>query len=163
MAGLKPEEPLDGTLFGKDQLCFGCGPAHPAGFRLKFEREGDGVVTRFTPGHHHQGPPGIMHGGLVSTVADEAAAWALIVKRGKFGFTTSFSCRFVRALRVGVEAEAHARLTKESSRLVKCAVSIRQDGEECYTGEFTFVLLERGTAERLLRAPMPDAWARFCR
>jgi acyl-coenzyme A thioesterase PaaI-like protein len=144
-------------------MCFGCGPRHPAGFRLAFERDGDGVLTRFTPGPQHQGPPGIVHGGLVSTVADETAAWALIAKKGKFGFTTSFECRFVRALRVGIEAEARARLTKESSRLVKSAVTIRQEGEDCYTGEFTFVLLERGTAEKLLRAPLPDAWARFCR
>src|SRR5690242_11060519 len=93
--------PLDGTLFGADQMCFGCGPRHPAGFKLRYEREGQGVLTRFTPGEQHQGPPGIMHGGLVSTVADETAAWALIAKTGKFGFTTSFSCRFHRALRIG--------------------------------------------------------------
>jgi len=155
--------PLDGTLFGREQMCFGCGPEHPAGFRLAFEREGDEVVSRFTPRDIHQGPPGIMHGGLVSTVADEAAAWALIAFRGKFGFTTSFECKFRRAVRIGVLTEARAKLTRDAHRIVKSAVRILQDGLECYTGEFTFVLLSRAAAEELLRGPLPQSWQRFCR
>ena len=64
-------ERMDGHLFGEDQACFGCGPKHPFGFHLKFEREGDQILTRFLPGPQYQGPPGIMHGGLVMTLADE--------------------------------------------------------------------------------------------
>src|SRR5579872_3001259 len=106
---MEPVGPLDGTLFGDDHMCFGCGPTHPAGFRLRYEREGEEVVTRFVPQAQHQGPPGLMHGGLVSTVADETAAWALIAQTGKFGFTTSFECKFKRGVRIGVEAEARGR------------------------------------------------------
>ena len=67
-------ERLDGHLFGADQPCFGCGPNHPWGFHLAFERDGEAVVTRFVPGDRYQGPPGIMHGGLVMTLADEVGA-----------------------------------------------------------------------------------------
>ena len=35
-------------------------------------------MTTFTPDDRYQGPPGIMHGGLVTTLADEVAAWAII-------------------------------------------------------------------------------------
>lgn len=155
--------PLDGTLFGKGQPCFGCGPEHPHGFRLKFEREGDGVVTRFTPGPLHQGPVGLMHGGLVSTVADETAAWALIAKTGKFGFTSDFALKFHAPVRIGVEAEVRAHLTKESSRIVRAAVRLSQRGVDCATGELTFVLLDRHAAEKLMGGPVPEAWLRFCR
>jgi acyl-coenzyme A thioesterase PaaI-like protein len=154
---------LDGTLFGEDQLCFGCGPRHPNGFRLSFVRDGDGVLTRFTPNDLQQGPPGIMHGGLVSTVADEVAAWALVSSLGKFGFTASFSCKFHLPVRVGIETEARAHLTKTTTRLVRSAVRISQKGRDCYTAEFTFVLLDKHSAEKLLEGPLPEAWLRFCR
>jgi acyl-coenzyme A thioesterase PaaI-like protein len=155
--------PLNGFLFGPDQMCFGCGPRHPTGFRLSFERDGEGVLTRFTPNEKQQGPPGIMHGGLVSTIADETAAWALVAKLGKFGFTTSFSCKLHLPVRVGVETEARAQLTKTTTRLVRSAVRISQRGRDCYTGEFTFVLLDQHSAEKLLEGPRPEAWLRFCR
>jgi acyl-coenzyme A thioesterase PaaI-like protein len=80
----RERETLDGALFGDDQPCFGCSPQHPVGFRLRFERlEGEAVSTCFTPTADHQGPPGIMHGGLVTTLADELAAWVIIAVLGK--------------------------------------------------------------------------------
>jgi uncharacterized protein (TIGR00369 family) len=155
--------PLDGSLFGPGQPCFGCSPDHPAGFHLRFVTEGDEVVTRMVPAAHHQGPLGLMHGGLVSTLADEAAAWAVLAETGKFGFTTAFEARLSKAVRIGVEVEARARLTKKSSRVVKALVELKQEGSVCFTGDFTFVLLDRAGAEKLMGGPIPDAWARFCR
>ena len=155
--------PLDGTLFGDSQPCYGCGPQHPHGFRLRFERHGRGVMARFTPGDLHQGAPGIMHGGLVATVADETAGWALIERTGCFGFTTAFSCRYVRPVRVGTEALAFAEVTKETARMVSLAVRITQAGAECWRGDFKFVLLDKHGAEKLLERPLPEAWLRFCK
>ena len=156
-------EELDGTLFGDDQPCYGCGPQHPHGFRLRFERDGDEVVTRLTPHEHHQGAPGIMHGGLVATLADEIAAWAIISELGKFGFTGSFEARYARAVRIGVPIEGRGRLTSKSRRVVGVDVRILQDGREAFTGAFKFVVLGRAGAEQLLGGPIPEAWARFCR
>src|SRR5690349_18693415 len=93
--------PLDGRLFGAGQSCFGCAPDHPHGFRLAFERVGDEVTTTFMPLATHQGPPGIMHGGLVGTLADEVAAWAVIALLSKFGFTGSFAGKLVKPVRIG--------------------------------------------------------------
>ena len=94
---------LDGSIFGPGQPCFACSPDHPIGFRLAFEIEEDRVVTRFTPGEQYQGPPGIMHGGLVMTLADEVAAWSCVALLGKFGFTARVEGRLSKAARVGVE------------------------------------------------------------
>lgn len=155
--------PLDGHLFGAGQPCFGCGPDHPHGFRLAFEREGDEVVTRFTPHDRYQGPPGIMHGGLVSTLADEVAAWAVIGLMGKFGFTASFDAKLARAVRIGVPVEGRGRILADRRRIVDVGVRITQSGEDAFTGQFRFVLLDQGGAERLLGGPLPEAWKRFCR
>jgi acyl-coenzyme A thioesterase PaaI-like protein len=159
----KDLEPLDGSLFGPGQPCFGCSPDHPHGLRLKFTREGDEVVTRFVPNDLQQGPPGIMHGGLVMTLADEVAAWAILASRGKFGFTTSFEGKLSRAVRVGKEIEARSRISEDKRRVVAVQVTMRQDGEEVFSGTFRFVLLDRGGAERLLGGPLPEAWLRFTR
>lgn len=156
--------PLDGSLFGPGQPCFGCSPDHPAGFHLKFQlEEGGDVVARMVPQAHHQGPLGLMHGGLISTLADEAAAWAVLAHLGKFGFTTHFEARLSRGVRVGVEVEARARLTKTSSRVVKAAVLLTQEGHVCFTGDFTFVLLDKAAAEKLMGTELPEAWSRYCR
>jgi acyl-coenzyme A thioesterase PaaI-like protein len=157
------EPTLDPRVFGEASLCFGCGPSHPIGFRLTFERDGDDVVTRMVPGERYQGPPGIMHGGLVATLADEIAAWALIGLRGKFGFTVAMSTRLSRAVRVGREVEGRARIARDLRRLYDVEVSLRQDGEEALRGEFRFAVLDAGGAEKLLGGPIPEAWRRFCR
>jgi acyl-coenzyme A thioesterase PaaI-like protein len=159
---MTPVEPLDGSLFN-DNSCFGCSPGHPFGFHLKYEREGEGVLTHFMPTAQHQGPLGIMHGGLVSTLADETAAWAIIAKLGKFGFTTSFGCRLLRPVRINVATEARGWLTRETSRIVKVGVAVSQGGLECYTGDFTFVLLDAAGAEKMLGTPLPESWRRFAR
>jgi len=155
--------PLDGHLFGPGQPCFGCGPDHPWGFRLTFERESDEVVTRFTPHDRYQGPPGIMHGGLVSTLADEIAAWAVIGLGGKFGFTATFDAKLLRAVRIGVPLEGRGRILEDRRRLVDVEARILQEGALAFSGRFRFVILDKGGAERMRGGPIPAAWERFCR
>jgi uncharacterized protein (TIGR00369 family) len=157
------EGPWDGRLFGSEQRCFGCGVNHPHGFHLTFRRDGDEAVTEMTPGHDHQGAPGMMHGGLIATLADEIAVWTLILQAGKFGFTTSFGAKYRRATRIGVPVEARGRLLSRPRRLVDISVIIRQEGEVCFEGDFKFAILDRAGAERLMGTAMPDDWARFSR
>lgn len=154
---------LDGSLFGDDQPCFGCAPAHPIGFRLRFAREGDDIVTRFVPTERYQGPPGIMHGGLVAALADEIGAWAIIGLLEKFGFTAQMSGKLHRPARVGVEIEGRGRIAKPGTRVVDVEVTLAQEGTTVYTGELRFVLLDARGAERMLGAPLPEAWKRFSR
>jgi acyl-coenzyme A thioesterase PaaI-like protein len=156
-------ERFDGAMFGPGQPCFGCSPDHAIGFHLEFTREGDDVITRMTPGEQYQGPPGIMHGGLVATLADEVGAWACIVFLGKFGFTVSLSARFTQAVRIGIETMARGRILKASSRFVDVEVVVSQDERSCFTSEFRFLLLDEGGAERMLGRPLPDAWKKFAR
>lgn len=157
------DTPLDGHLFGPGQPCFGCSPDHPLGFRLTFERDGDEILTRFTPDARYQGPPGIMHGGLVGTLADEVAAWALIGILGKFGFTASFEARLLGPVRIGIPVEARSRIVKDHRRLVDVGVTIRQRDVDVYRSDLRFAVLDKGGAERMLGREVPEEWSRFCR
>ncbi|MBX7117076.1 MAG: PaaI family thioesterase [Myxococcaceae bacterium] len=156
-------ENLDPAQFGQDELCFGCGPKHPIGFHLRCERADGGVVARFTPGTQFQGPPGIMHGGLVSTLADEIAAWTILAMAGKFGFTASFQARFHKPVRIGVEVLGRAKVVKQSSRVLYVDCELLQKEVLCFKGEFSFVVLDKQGAEKMLEGPLPPAWEKFCR
>ena len=156
-------ERLDGSLFGEGQPCFGCAPDHPIGFRLSFEKEGEEVVTRFTPGERYQGPPTIMHGGLVATLADEIGAWALVLLLGRFGFTAEMQCKLRQPIRIGREVEGRGRIARPGSRVVGIEVELRQGGELAYTGQLKFALLDEEAAARLLGGELPEAWKKFAR
>lgn len=156
-------EERDGRLFGEGQPCFGCAPDHPLGFRLRFRREGDAVVTRFTPGPEYQGPQNIMHGGLVTTLADEVGAWAIIGLLGKFGFTAKIDVTLHHPVRIGHEVEGRSRLVRNLRRLADVGVEIVQDDVKCLTGTLRFVVLDAAGAERLMGQPLPEAWRRFSR
>lgn len=155
--------PLDPELFGSESPCFGCSPHHPIGFKLRFERVGDRVQTTFVPDARLQGPPGVMHGGLVTTLGDEIAAWTVIGLKERFGFTAALSAKLHRPVRIGVPVMGAGRIVTDKTRLLTIEVTLEQSGERAFTGEFTFVLLDAAGAERLLGGPLPEAWARFAR
>ena len=153
----------DGSVFGEEQPCFGCAPRHPIGLKLRFTRETDAVTTTFTPGEHHQGPPGIFHGGLVSTLADELAAWTVFLLTGKFGFTTSISLRLPRAARIGTPVAGTGRLLSPARRMVDVGVVLSQGGQEVCEGSLRFALLDKAAAEKLLGRPLPEEWISLTR
>lgn len=161
------EEPLDPYLFGQQQPCFGCAPSHPIGFRLRFFKDGDEVITRFVPDERYQGPPGLMHGGLVTTLADEIAAWTVLGLVGKFGFTAKLSGKLKKPMRIGVEIVGRGVTTRVTSRIVEVAVRLQQqqDGAvvDAFVGDFTFAVVDRQTAESMLGQTLPEGWAKLAR
>lgn len=53
--------------------CFGCGVDHPTGFHMRvIAGEGLTISAEFEVTEHHQGAPGIAHGGLLAAAFDEA-------------------------------------------------------------------------------------------
>ncbi len=156
-------EVLDGSLFGVDQKCFGCSVSHPHGMHLKYERTEAGVLTRMTPHDLQQGPPGVMHGGLVTVLADETAAWAIIAATGKFGFTTAFEAKLRSPVKIGLETVAEGKCTTITSRIVKTEVAVSQQGRLCFEGQFTFAILDAAAAEKITGLTLPEEWRRFTR
>jgi acyl-coenzyme A thioesterase PaaI-like protein len=149
--------------FGPKNPCFGCASEHPFGMHLKPFIEGEWVCARFVPPLAYQGPRSIMHGGLVTTLADEIAAWAVIAKLGKFGFTVEMSTKFKGPVRVSEPTFARARLTQESSRVVLVYAEIWQADALRYEGSFKFALMNEQGAERMLGGPVPPEWKQFLR
>ena len=78
-----------------------CGPDNPRGLHLTFEREDDHVITTYTPPADFGGYGTILHGGLQSTLLDEAMAWAVYGLLGKLSMTIALKVRFVAPVRCG--------------------------------------------------------------
>jgi len=55
-----------------ENYCFACGEENPFGLHLKFEVEGDSLVAKKIVPREFQGYEKIVHGGIVTTMLDEA-------------------------------------------------------------------------------------------
>ena len=156
-------EPLDPHLFGPDQQCFGCGPNNPNGMQLRFHRDGDAVVTEFiaTPGW--EGPPGIVHGGLQATLADEIGAWTVVTLLGCFGFTSGMQVRFLRPARTDRPIQARGELLEHTESSARVRMTLSQDGKKLLSGTATYMLPNATQAERILGMELPDAYRPLAR
>jgi uncharacterized protein (TIGR00369 family) len=107
-----------------DGWCFACGPNNPIGLKLEFENRDGDYICRFTPGKEHQGYIGITHGGIISTLLDEAMArfaWA----EGKRAVTAEMNIRLKLPAKTGEELLVMGRITGEDRRTVTCSAEIR--------------------------------------
>ena len=61
----------DMTQLRDNQRCYVCGKNNPIGLGVDFEinREQRSISAKFTPSDNHQGYEGIVHGGILSTLA----------------------------------------------------------------------------------------------
>jgi len=141
-----------------DHGCFGCGALNPCGLHLVFERDDEGVRARFTPRPQDEGFLGVVHGGIVSTMLDEAMAWAAFA-RGLWAVTGKLEVRFRQPVEVGVEVVLSGRVVADRGRLVDAAGQIRRaiDGELLAEGTSRFVRVPESRTQqweaRYLAAP----------
>lgn len=83
-----------------DCYCFACGPENPDGLRLKWEVDGLTTSTQFTSDRKYQGWKGIVHGGIIATLLDEAMTRLAGVVYGT-AVTAEMTVRFVAPAKVG--------------------------------------------------------------
>src|ERR1700710_2015642 len=91
--------------------CLVCGQANPLGLKLHlFVDPASGVVSvEFTPRVEHIGFEGIVHGGVVATVIDEAMVWAATWGGRRFCVCGEMSVRFRQSAQVGQPVLVAAR------------------------------------------------------
>ncbi len=135
--------------------CFGCGPRHPRGLRLQFEKEigPDGVAelrTVFTPREDEIGWRGIFHTGLHFTVLYEVSYWTALTLGGRLMVSTGPGVyAHERLPRVGRPHLARARLgpVVGATRTVRAATET-MEGKPCGTLETSWRGVERAEIER---------------
>ena len=106
--------------------CFGCGADNPIGLRLKYRREGDAVVTEFTPGDEHEGWPNIVHGGIITTLLYEVME-NFAYQNGTIAMMRSMHTSFRRPAKIGERITATARLEESADREMSVTATLTQD------------------------------------
>ena len=96
-----------------DHAAFGCGGDNPIALRLRLASDRDGVKSSFAPNPEHQGFHDVVHGGIISTILDEAMAWAT-AHASVWAVTSDTRVRYRQPLEIGEVAIVTAR--QRSSR-----------------------------------------------
>src|SRR5712691_4628140 len=79
------------------QRCFVCGHRNPYGLHLFFRLDQNTIVADFQPREEHQGFPGVIHGGIVAAVLDEALGrTALLGSHPEWTLTGRLEVRYRR-------------------------------------------------------------------
>jgi len=125
-----------------DGLCFGCGRNNPFGLKLNFEWDGKTARTEFTPTRFYQGWPGIVHGGIIASILDEAMSYAVHF-RGLDCLTARMLIRFKRPALVDELLIITSSLVRKAKNLIETRASIcLRDGTLVAEGTATHFLIE---------------------
>jgi acyl-coenzyme A thioesterase PaaI-like protein len=114
-----PQAPAPGErVLSHYPLCFGCGADHPTGLHIMVTA-GHGVTTNaeFTVTEHHQGAPGLAHGGVLAAAFDEALGslnWLLRTP----AVTARLETDFVRPVPVDSTLHIHAEVVGVAGRKI---------------------------------------------
>src|SRR4030065_2642057 len=104
--------------FADDGYCFVCGPENPIGLKLNFSFNGKTIKTEFVPKKEHQGYLNIVHGGIISTLLDEAMV-KLAIAMDMPAVTASMEIRLRKALNVGEKIVVEAKILSNTKKLLE--------------------------------------------
>lgn len=134
--------------------CFACGPDNSRGLHLIFRTCDDGAMTaEWTPEPEMEGYQGIVHGGLVSTVLDEAMA-KVVDASGAEALTAELRVRFRQQVPSGRLAHVRGWVASRNKRVINAEAALTDvSGVELAHAWAVFLALKRETgravAERL--------------
>ena len=133
------------------QLCFVCGQRNPYGLQLVFRLENNTIVADFQPREEHQGFPGVIHGGIVAAVLDEALnRTSLLGKNPAWTMTGRLEVRYRRAVPYGQLLRVRASLDSERGRMLQAS------GKVTFANDESVVLAEAQGTFMSLSADMLD-------
>jgi acyl-coenzyme A thioesterase PaaI-like protein len=139
------------------------GPGNPVAPPLVATDSADGrAVGRVTVGKPHEGPPGLVHGGVVATLLDHVLARAVRAS-GRGGLTATLTVTYRRPVPLGVPLLLSAELaTAEGRRTTATARLVAEDDEATTLAEAEglFVALRPDQAAGMFAAAGRDvdAW-----
>jgi len=133
--------------------CFGCGQSNKLGLKLALfaDDEGGFVFSRVKVPEDLTEFPNVVHGGILSTVMDEVAFWAVFEKTKKIPITVKMQIDYARPVRPNTRMEVRAKVEKTEGRnLVVRVLTFNEEGQECASGKIHYLLASRIKMEMIL-------------
>ena len=104
--------------------CFACGPDNPHGLRLRFETGKAGeAFAEWVPEVFTEGFQGIVHGGIVSTVLDEAMSKA-VAAAGQPALTAELRVRLRHHVAPKCLVQVRGWINSRTRRLIRTEATI---------------------------------------
>lgn len=131
--------------------CFGCCPNNPVGLHMEFFEDDDYIVSKWNPGNLYQGWVNTLHGGILSTLIDEACGWVVTRKLQTSGYTVQLNVKFRKAVSTTEpELTIKAKVTKQVRNLAYIRAEILNSrGETCNEGEAVYFLMNQEKAKEM--------------
>jgi acyl-coenzyme A thioesterase PaaI-like protein len=127
------------------QRCFVCGQRNPYGLHMHFRLEDATIVSDFTPREEHQGFPGVIHGGIIAAVLDEALnRTSMLTDHPTWTMTGRLEVRYRRYVPYGPLLRVRASLESQRGRMVqaKGTLTLAEDEKVILAeGQGTFMAL----------------------
>ncbi len=124
--------------------CFGCSATSPTALGIRITSSADGAEGRVRFDDGSEGAPGLVHGGLLATLADEVMGY---VQHGgnAVRLTTELTIRYRRPTPLGTELVCRARSTSSTDRRfhVHAEISRADDGTVVADADATYVVIAR--------------------
>ncbi len=119
--------------------CVVCGTQNPNGLRIEFMNDSDGVCAHWTPTEGWESFRGIVHGGIITTVLDEAMSKA-IISRNWEALTAELRVRFRSPVSLGEPLQVRGGITDRRKRRILAEAMLTTDrGQELAHAWATFL------------------------
>ncbi len=152
---------VNNPFVGHDEYhCFGCDPHHPAGLKLEFFRRGDTVEARWDPDPNMEGYPGVVHGGIQATLADELGAWYVYAAIGTAGVTKSLHVDYRQTAKLkDGPFLISARGVEVTEKQAEVQITIKNNaGTELAVAVGTYALFSEAVARKRFFFPGKEAF-----
>jgi uncharacterized protein (TIGR00369 family) len=132
--------------------CFGCGKDNPCGVKLEFKYDGEKVTASYSPQKVHMGFKGVVHGGVVTALLDEAMWWAVAAIHKENTFTVKIEVEFKQPLEEGKTYTVEGKVAEERKGRIFLAEGYVLDsgGNICAQSKATFLKAPKKTMPMLI-------------
>ena len=134
--------------------CFVCDNdgSNPRSLRLHlmWDKEKKEVHIPFAPDETWCGYSGLVHGGILASIFDDAMAWAVRQNGGEWGVTADFHIRYRKPVTAGGKytvkgrvEESRGRRTKTSAQIVDAEGKVLAEADALFIGNVGAKLREK--------------------
>jgi len=106
-----------------DHYCFACGLENPYGLRTHWIIAGKTTSTTFIPDRKYQGWKGIVHGGILATLLDEAMIRLACFIYGS-ALTAEMKIRFVKTAEIGKRLDIRGEIIHDKRKIIEMRSTI---------------------------------------
>jgi uncharacterized protein (TIGR00369 family) len=140
--------------------CFVCGVENTFGLQVSFFEEEPGKTSaNVTVSKHFQGYPGIVHGGIIAALLDEAAGRTIMQGDApRWMVTAKLSVRYRRPVPVEKPLKLTGQLIEDNGMTVKAISEIRDSENQLLAeGEVLLANIPASVKQNFADLP-PDEW-----